>query len=64
MFAPRAAGSPEGDGWLLSVVWQAEHGGSALFVLDAQALDQGPVATVPLPQRVPFGFHGSWVPAP
>ena len=64
VFVPRAAGCPEGDGWLLTVVWQPDQGGSALFVLDAQALDQGPAATVRLPQRVPFGFHGSWVPAP
>lgn len=63
VFVPRAANAPEGDGWLLTVVWQPQQGGSALFVLDAQALDQGPVAVVPLPQRVPFGFHGSWVPA-
>jgi carotenoid cleavage dioxygenase len=30
-------------------------------VLDAPTLDE--VARVPLPQRVPFGFHRNWLPA-
>jgi carotenoid cleavage dioxygenase len=31
-------------------------------VLDAQAIDKGPIATAELPRRVPFGFHGNWAP--
>jgi carotenoid cleavage dioxygenase len=31
------------------------------LVLDASAIDAAPVATVQLPQRVPFGFHGYWI---
>jgi carotenoid cleavage dioxygenase len=57
VFVP--AGRAEGDGWLLSVVWQPARDGSALLVLDAQRLET--VATVTLPRRVPFGFHGSFV---
>jgi len=30
-------------------------------VLDARAPADPPLATVRLPQRVPFGFHGNWV---
>ncbi len=30
-------------------------------VLDAADFERGYVARVPLPQRVPFGFHGNWV---
>ncbi len=29
--------------------------------MDAQDLERGYVAQVPLPQRVPYGFHGNWV---
>jgi len=35
--------------------------GSDLVILDASDFTASPVATVALPQRVPFGFHGSWV---
>jgi carotenoid cleavage dioxygenase-like enzyme len=32
-------------------------------VLDAQEVARGPVGAAALPRRVPFGFHGNWVPA-
>lgn len=59
VFAPR--GADEGDGWLLAVVWRAASSSSELLVFDARDIEAGPVATVALPQRVPFGFHGNWV---
>jgi carotenoid cleavage dioxygenase len=30
-------------------------------VLDASDLTKDAVARVKLPQRVPYGFHGSWI---
>ena len=62
VFVAEAEGSAEGEGWLLTLVWRPEHDDSVLLVLDARALGQGPVASVAMPRRVPFGFHGSWVP--
>ncbi|MFW2332800.1 carotenoid oxygenase family protein [Ilumatobacter sp.] len=35
---------------------------SEFVVLDANEVAGAPIARVPLPQRVPFGFHGSWIP--
>lgn len=61
VFVPRTPNAPEGDGWLLTVVWRAAEGRSDLLVLDTGGIAQGPVATVQLPHRVPFGFHGNWV---
>jgi carotenoid cleavage dioxygenase-like enzyme len=52
----------EDDGWVLSIVYDATRDGSDLFILDATDFAGPPVAKVRLPQRVPFGFHGSWVP--
>ncbi|MFL5304308.1 MAG: carotenoid oxygenase family protein [Polyangia bacterium] len=49
------------DAWLLTFVYDAGGGVSDLVVLDAREL--AVVARVRLPERVPFGFHGSWVPS-
>jgi carotenoid cleavage dioxygenase len=62
VFVPRAADAAEDDGWLLSLVYDAATDRSDLVILSAQDFAGEPVATVHLPQRVPFGFHGNWVP--
>lgn len=55
-----AAGYGEDDGFLLTFVFDAGRNASEFVALDAKNLSAGPVARVPLPQRVPFGFHGAW----
>ncbi|MFM8971990.1 MAG: carotenoid oxygenase family protein, partial [Actinomycetota bacterium] len=62
VFVGRADGTAEDDGWLVTFVH--EEDGAEFVVIDAQDFDRGYVARVPLPQRVPFGFHGNWVPDP
>ncbi len=62
VFAPDPAGrGGEDEGWLLNFVTDRTTLTSAFVVLDAGTLDE--VARVHLPQRVPFGFHGNWLPA-
>jgi len=61
-FAP-ADDQPGGPGWLMSYVYDAATDASDLVILDADQLDAKPVATIHLPQRVPYGFHGNWLPA-
>ncbi|MDG2303306.1 MAG: carotenoid oxygenase family protein [Candidatus Binatia bacterium] len=63
VFVPRTDDAPEGDGFLLSVVYRGAERRSDLVVLDAQNLADAPLATVKLPHRVPAGFHGNWRPA-
>ncbi|HTY18961.1 MAG TPA: carotenoid oxygenase family protein [Myxococcota bacterium] len=63
VFVPRRADAPEGQGYLLSVVWRGDEDRSDLLVLDAENVDREPLATVRLPHRVPNGFHGNWRPA-
>ncbi|HET9543275.1 MAG TPA: carotenoid oxygenase family protein [Acidimicrobiales bacterium] len=63
LFVPRPGGTDEDDGWVLTYVYDAATEGSELVVLDASAIDGGPLATVELPGRVPHGFHAAWVPA-
>jgi carotenoid cleavage dioxygenase len=67
VFVPRAgavADSPdaEDDGWVMSYVYDATTDRSDVVILAAQDFEGDPVATIHLPVRVPFGFHGSWVP--
>ncbi len=50
-------------GWLLSFVHDDATDQSVFAVLDATDVAAGPVAEVVLPQRVPYGFHGTWVPS-
>jgi len=61
VFVAREGGTAEDDGWLLTFVHDTGAASTDFVVLDAADLARGPVARVPLPQRVPFGFHGNWV---
>lgn len=58
-----AAGPGEDEGYVLSVVYDAGRDGSDLVVVDATDFSGPPVATVRLPRRVPYGFHGCWIPS-
>lgn len=60
-FAERDGAQLEDDGYVVGFVWNGRERRSEVWVLDAQNLTQGPVARVILPQRVPHGFHGTWV---
>lgn len=57
-------GDAEDDGHLLTYVYDEKRDTSDLVVLDARDVGAGPVATVQLPTRVPYGFHATWVPEP
>lgn len=61
---PRCPDAPEGDGFLLTIVFRGEKRRSDLLVLDAQNIDAPALATVRLPHRIPAGFHGNWRPDP
>jgi carotenoid cleavage dioxygenase-like enzyme len=63
LFVPRSEDAAEGDGFLLSVETNLETRTSALLILDAMKLTEGPLARVHLSHNVPAGFHGTWRPA-
>ena len=62
VFVPSAAATSEDDGWLMGFVYDAATDRSEYVILDAHDFTAAPVATVKLPRRVPFGFHGNWIP--
>lgn len=61
VFAPRLNASSEDDGWLVTFVYDENTQTSELVVVNAQDISGETVARVMLPQRVPYGFHASWI---
>lgn len=64
MFAPKPGAdrsSSEDDGYVITLVTDTNDWSSQCLVFDATDITPGPIARVTLPQRVPFGFHATWV---
>ena len=62
VFAPQRADAPEGHGYVMGVVNRRAEHRSDLVILDAQRMDEGPIATIKCPVRLKYGIHGNWVP--
>jgi len=62
VMVPSSAAAAEDDGVLMGFVYDGARDASDLVLLDAGTLED--VASVQLPVRVPYGFHGNWVPSP
>jgi carotenoid cleavage dioxygenase-like enzyme len=62
IFVPRPNADVEDNGWLLNFVYDETSQSSELVVMDAQNFERPPIARILLPQRVPYGFHGVWIP--
>lgn len=62
VFVPAGPDAAEDEGWVTAYLYDAGTNRSDVVVLHAQDFAGEPVATIHLPDRVPYGFHGSWVP--
>ena len=62
-FAPRDGATAEDDGYLVTFAWNPRAQRSELQIFDADDdhFARGPRARVILPQRVPNGFHATYV---
>jgi carotenoid cleavage dioxygenase-like enzyme len=67
-FVPRPGSQEEDDGWLVMYVHD-ETGMSTNFkgrtecaIFDAKSIESGPLASIILPERVPYGAHCMWRP--
>ena len=60
VFVPRSADAAEGDGYVVTLVYDRSTNLSDFVVLDTDDISKGPVGRAHLPVRVPFGFHGNW----
>jgi carotenoid cleavage dioxygenase len=63
VFVPRDPGAGEGEGYLLTNIFDEDRNTSQLTIFDAEDLERGPIARALLDHRVPVGFHGLWRPA-
>jgi carotenoid cleavage dioxygenase len=61
-FVPDGDDAGEDEGWVLSFLYDRTVDRSSLAIFDASAIADGPVGRVQLPVRVPYGFHGLWIP--
>ena len=61
-FVPKSETAGEDEGFLVGFVYDHSTDRSALWVFDAQDIQKGPIAKAHLPYRVPFGFHGTFLP--
>ena len=59
-FVPRTPTAPEGDGYLVALVDDVVRNYSELVILEARAIEEGPIARVKLPFRLRQGLHGNW----
>jgi len=61
VFVRKPGATAEDDGWILSSVYDPARHRSDIVILDALDFAGKPLATIRLPVRVPFTFHGGWV---
>lgn len=61
-YAPNPESDREEDGWVMGFMHDRVEYTSELMILSAGDISAGPVARIRMPQRVPEGFHGSWMP--
>ena len=62
VFVRKPGAAAEDEGWIMSYVYDPKRDLSDVVILDAQDFAGEPIATIRLPVRVPFGFHGGWAP--
>lgn len=61
VFAPDPNGTREDDGWVIGFVRDEAKAVSECLIMDASDYSKGPIATITMPVRVPYGFHTGWV---
>ncbi|KAE8651415.1 hypothetical protein Csa_002093 [Cucumis sativus] len=61
-FVPRENGEEEDDGWIIAHVHNEITNTSQVYIIDARKFSEEPIAKITLPQRVPYGYHGAFIP--
>ncbi|KAK7410379.1 hypothetical protein VNO78_01114 [Psophocarpus tetragonolobus] len=61
-FVPRDGGLEEDDGWIVAFVHSEDTNISEVHIIDTKKFCGETVAKITIPSRVPYGFHGAFMP--
>ncbi|XP_006359776.1 carotenoid 9,10(9',10')-cleavage dioxygenase 1-like [Solanum tuberosum] len=61
-FVPKPEGIDEDDGWIITFTHNENENISQVCIIDAKKFTKEPVAIITLSSRVPYGFHGAFMP--
>ncbi|KAI3468214.1 hypothetical protein Pfo_024877 [Paulownia fortunei] len=61
-FVAKSGKAEEDDGWIITYVHNEDSNTSQVHIVDAKNFSNEPVAKITLPSRVPYGFHGAFMP--
>ena len=64
-FAPSTHARPEGpedNGYLVTFSTDSNDWTSRALIFDAADITRGPICRIPIPRRIPLGFHANWIP--
>ncbi|KAL3677890.1 hypothetical protein R1sor_020846 [Riccia sorocarpa] len=61
LFVARPGSTEEDDGWIVMFLYDETTSQSEAVIIDAKRFSEEPIARIRLPQRVPYGFHGTYV---
>ena len=62
VFVSRPDPQTEDDGWVITYVHDEQLNRSELIIVAARDFSARPIARIQIPVRVPYGFHGAWIP--
>jgi carotenoid cleavage dioxygenase-like enzyme len=62
VFVPAHDQAGEDEGYVMMFVYDKATESSSFVILDGADTAAAPLARIPIPQRIPHGFHGSWIP--
>jgi carotenoid cleavage dioxygenase len=60
VFVAKSPDAREGEGYVLTNIYDEDHNTSHLAIFDAEEIERGPIARAHLDHRVPVGFHANW----
>lgn len=63
VFVSQSGATAEDQGWLITFIYDQDTDTSELIVVNTQDMASEPIARILMPQRVPYGFHGIWIPS-